>query len=326
MEGEAVTETTAMLQTKKQAGLAKADILDAFAAFLRLNVAQGDASPETIRSYHAHVGQFVAWCGDHRVNPALATEEDLERYRAYLAGAGYGRGTIAVKLSVVRRLYQAATWRGLRTDNPAAGLKAPKERGSRADRVKYLPLAGFRALVDAPDKRTAKGKRDRAILTLLGYHGLRVSEVAGLTVDNLHLGDPAWITVRGKGNKTRQVYLTSKTRKTLEIWLAARPVGGGHRRVFVALDNRTRGDSLSSRSIRNLVDVYLEALGLKEPGISCHSLRHSFATWSLAGGAKLESIQDTLGHASVETTQVYAKIVDKMRENPTLYLEKLLSG
>jgi site-specific recombinase XerD len=321
-----MTQTMAMIQTEKQTELAKADILDAFAAFLRLNVAQGDASPETVRSYHAHMGQFVAWCGDHGVNPALATEEDLERYRAYLAGTGYGRGTIAVKLSVVRRLYQAAAWRGLRTDNPAAGLKAPKERGTRADRVKYLPLAGFRALVDAPDKGTAKGKRDRAILALLGYHGLRVSEVAGLTIDDLHLGDPAWVTVTGKGAKTRQVYLTASSRKTLETWLSARPIGGGHRHIFTTLDNRTYGQPLSGRSVRYMVDGYLEAQGLKEPGISCHSLRHSFATWSLAGGAKLESIQDTLGHASVETTQVYAKIVDKMRENPTLYLEKLLSG
>ena len=76
-----------------------------------------------------------------------------------------------------------------------------------------------------------------------------------------------------------------------------------------------------------MVDAHLEALGLKEAGVSRHSLRHSFATWSLAGGAKLESIQDdTLGHSSVETTQVYAKIVDKMTENPTLYLEKMLTG
>jgi len=316
---------TAMI-TRDRAELATADILGAFASFLRLNVAQGDASPETVRSYHTHAGQFVAWCGDHGLDPAMATEETLERYRAYLVGLGYERGTIAVKLSVVRRFYQAATWRGLRPDNPAAGLKAPKERTARSERVKYLPLAGFRELLNAPDKTTTKGKRDRAIMALLGYHGLRVSEVASLEVDGLHLGDPAWVTVTGKGNKTRQVYLTSKTKRTLETWLAARPSGGGHRRVFVALDNRTGGRPLSGRSIRRMVDAHLEALGLKEDGVSCHSLRHSFATWSLAGGAKLESIQDTLGHSSVETTQVYAKIVDKMTENPTLYLEKMLTG
>jgi len=320
-----MTETTA-ITVRDRAELATADILDAFAAFLRLNVAQGDASPETVRSYHAHVGQFVDWCTSQGLNPAEATEETLELYRAHLVGEGYERGTIAVKLSVVRRLYQAATWRGLRPDNPAAGLKAPKERTARSERVKYLPLAGFRELLNAPDKATPNGKRDRAILALLGYHGLRVSEVARLEVDGLHLGDPAWVTVRGKGDKTRQVYLTARTKRTLEAWLAVRPSGGGHRGVFVTLDRRTGGQPLSSRSVRRLVDGYLEALGLKEDGVSCHSLRHSFATWSLAGGAKLEAIQDALGHSSVETTQVYAKIVDKMQENPTVFLEKLLTG
>jgi len=319
-----MTETAMIV--RERAELAPADILDTFAAFLRLNVAQGDASPETIRSYHAHAGQFVAWCGNHEIDPAGADEVDLERYRAHLVAAGYERGTIAVKLSVVRRFYQAATWRGLRPDNPAAGLKAPKERTARSERVKYLPLAGFRELLNAPDKTTTRGKRDRAILALLGFHGLRVSEVAVLEVDGLHLGDPAWATVTGKGNKRRQVYLTSKTRRTLETWLTARPSGGGHRRVFVALDHRTGGQPLSGRSIRYMVDGYLEALGLKEAGVSCHSLRHSFATWSLAGGAKLLSIQDALGHSSIETTQVYVRIVDRLRENPTLYLEKLLSG
>jgi len=320
-----MTETTA-ITVRDRAELAREDILDAFAAFLRLNVAQGDASPETVRSYHAHAAQFVGWCDDHGLDPAMANEADLEHYRADLVAEGYGRGTISVKLSVVRRLYEAATWRGLRPDNPAAGLKAPKERGTRADRVKYLPLAGFRELLNAPNKTTAKGKRDRAILALLGYHGLRVSEVARLEIDGLHLGDPAWLTVTGKGAKTRQVYLTTKTKKTLETWLAVRPAGGGHRRVFVTLDKRTGGEPLSGRSIRRMVDAHLEALGLKEDGLSCHSLRHSFATWSLAGGAKLEAIQDALGHSSVETTQVYAKIVDKMTENPTTFLEKLLSG
>jgi len=320
-----MTETTA-ITVRDRTELATADILDAFAAFLRLSVAQGDASPETIRSYHAHVGQFVDWCTAQELNPAEASEETLERYRAHLVGEGYGRGTISVKLSVVRRLYEAATWRGLRPDNPAAGLKAPKERGTRADRVKYLSLAGLRELLDAPDKATPKGKRDRAILALQGLHGLRVFEVARLEIGDLHLGDPAWVTVVGKGAKARQVYLTTRTKKTLETWLAVRPSGGGHRRVFTTLDPRTAGEPLSRRSVRRMVDAYLSALGLKEGGVSCHSLRHSFATWSLAGGAKLEAIQDALGHSSVETTQVYAKIVDKMQENPTVFLEKLLTG
>jgi site-specific recombinase XerD len=83
---------------------------------------------------------------------------------------------------------------------------------------------------------------------------------------------------------------------------------------------------MTARAIRYQVDGYLTTVGLKAEGVSCHSLRHSFATWSLAGGAKLLSISQALGHSSVETTQVYAKIVDKVRENPTLYLERMMGA
>ena len=118
--------TDRALMATDKADLTKPDILDAFAAFLRLNVAQGDASPQTVRSYHAHVGQYVTWCDEEGIELAGAREEDLEAYRRHLVDADYTRGTISVKLSAVRRLYQAAVWRGLRADNPAEGLKAPR--------------------------------------------------------------------------------------------------------------------------------------------------------------------------------------------------------
>jgi integrase/recombinase XerD len=312
----------ALVATDK-AGLTRPDILDAFAAFLRLNVAQGDASPQTIRSYHAHVGQFVEWCDEEGIEPAGAGEEDLEGYRRHLVEADYTRGTIGVKLSAVRRLYQAAVWRGLRPDNPAEGLKAPREATGQAERIKFLPLEGFKRLLAAPDDKR-KGKRDWAILALMGFHGLRVAEVAGLTYDDYRAGSPCWVTVTGKGAKTRQVYLTQRTAGILEQWLAVRRAAPGVRTIFTTLDNRTDGQPITTRSLRRMVDSYLEETGLKEAGISCHSLRHSFATWSLAGGAKLLSISQALGHSSVETTQVYAKVVDRIRENPTKYLEGLM--
>jgi site-specific recombinase XerD len=120
------------------------------------------------------------------------------------------------------------------------------------------------------------------------------------------------------------VYLTQRTAGILEQWLAVRRAAPGVRTIFTTLDNRTDGQPITTRSLRRVVDSYLEETGLKEAGISCHSLRHSFATWSLAGGAKLLSISQALGHSSVETTQVYAKVVDRIRENPTKYLEGLM--
>jgi site-specific recombinase XerD len=195
-----------MAATRK-AKLAKGGILDAFAAFLPLNVAQEDASPQTVRSYHAQVGQFVAWSDEEGIEPPLASEEDLEACRRHLVEAHYTRGMIGVKLSAVRRLYQAAVWWGLRPDNPAEGLKPPREATERAERIKLLPLESLKRLLAAPGQ-SRKARRDRAILALMGYHGLRVAEVAGLTVDDYRAGSPAWVTVYGKGSKTRQVYLT----------------------------------------------------------------------------------------------------------------------
>jgi site-specific recombinase XerD len=95
-------------------------------------------------------------------------------------------------------------------------------------------------------------------------------------------------------------------------------------KLFVAMDNRTGGTGMTARAICYLVDGYLEELGLKAEGISCDALPHSTATWARFGGAKLDAIGDILGHASVDTTRVYSKIVDRMKEYPARYLEELM--
>jgi len=302
------------------------DLLGAFAAFLRLNVAEGDASPETVRTYWSQVNQYVAWCRERGVDPALASEQDLLEYRAWLAGR-YTRATVATKLAAIRRLYQAAVWRGMRPDNPAAGLRPPKERTAREEKVKFLPLEGLKRLLQAPQGDGPKARRDRAMLALMGVHGLRVSEVASLNVDDVDLGRGR-VTVTGKGRKTRTVYLTEQTTQGLSDWLEVRGdvAVEGEQALFVSLHRPDPGTRMSARAIRYLVDGYLKRLGLKGEGISCHSLRHSAATWARAGGAALDALAGMLGHASVTTTQVYARIVDRMTENPARYLEAMMGG
>jgi site-specific recombinase XerD len=145
----------------------------------------------------------VAWCGEHGINPATATEDDIAVYRRELV-AQYKIRTVAVKLAAIRRLYEPAVWRGLRQDNPAAGLRAPKDRTARAERIKFLPLDGLRRLLDAPKGDGAPAVRDRAILALMGRHGLRVSEVAGLTVDAVDF-DAGTIRIFGKGQSPQSL-------------------------------------------------------------------------------------------------------------------------
>ena len=179
-----MTQQALTIRTERAASTT--DILADFGRFLRLHTADGDASPATIRSYHSNAGQFVAWCTEGGINPATVTEDDIAVYRRELV-AQYKVGTVAVKLAAIRRLYEAAVWRGLRQDNPAAGLRAPKDRTERAERIKFLPLEGLRRLLEAPTGDDPAAHRDRAILTLMGRHGLRVSEVAGLTVGSADL-------------------------------------------------------------------------------------------------------------------------------------------
>jgi integrase/recombinase XerD len=302
------------------------DLLTRFADFLRLNVAQGDASPETLRAYHAHARDYVAWCTAAGLNPATAAYADLVGYRKHLVDHGYSRGTVAYKVAALRRFYEAARSWGLRQDNPAEGLKPPKDTTAPEDRRKFLPLEGLARILAAPRGNTPRARRDRAILALLGYHGLRVSEVSSLVITDYAAGDLPRLTVHGKGNKRREVYLVATTEKLLDAWLQVRVARPKVKAIFTDLDNHHRGKPMTARAIRYQVDGYLTTVGLKAEGVSCHSLRHSFATWSLAGGAKLLSISQALGHSSVETTQVYAKIVDKVRENPTLYLERMMGA
>jgi integrase/recombinase XerD len=324
MQGRDIMTTA--LVPQRRGDLATADIMEDFGKFLRLHTADGDASPATLRSYYGNAGQFVAWCGERGINPATATEDDIATYRRELV-ARYEVGTVAVKLAAVRRLYEAAVWRGLRQDNPAAGLKAPRDKTERAERVKFLPLDGLRRILDAPKGDNPAAVRDRAMLALMGRHGLRVSEVAGLKVDAVDL-DAGTVRVVGKGRKSRTVYLIESPAEALRQWLDVRQsvANPGEPALFVSLDRAHRGGGMSTRAIRYVVDNHLADVGLKAKGISCHSLRHSAATWARAGGAKLDAIADQLGHSSTDTTRIYSKIVNKMQENPARYLEAMLTA
>lgn len=311
-------------QRPQAAAVPTHELLEAFREFMRLDIAQGDASPETLRVYWGQVRAFVAWCEETDIEPSLASHEELKVYRSYLVDEGYARSTITGRLNGVRRFYAMARARGFRHDNPAEGLKAPRDLTDRTERVKWLPLGAIQRLLDAPDTSKPMGIRDRAVLMLLAIHGLRRVEVVGLQLEDLDLEGMS-ISMMGKGRKRRRVPLVEETRLALQQWLRARPelAAEDETSVFVATHgggNGGPGHAMSRRSINRLVDGYLEDLGLKREGVSCHALRHSYATLSLAAGARLDVISRTLGHSSVTTTQVYADIVDMTAQNPAKFL------
>jgi site-specific recombinase XerD len=316
------------LTTAGPAGLMLGDYEAALGDYLRLNVAEGDASPHTVRAYYTHARQYAAWCMALGIDPRAAGDGTIADYRRHLVNQGYTRATIGVKLQAVARLYEAMVWRGLRPDNPAAGVKAPRDETAPEERIKFLPLDAIPRLLALCDRHTARGRRDRALVALMVLHGLRVAEVAGLELGDLEPGDPPALHVLGKRRKRRTVQFTPNTAAILAAWLDRRDLeaGDGTRALFLALDHRTHGGPMSARAIRRVIDGLLERAGLKRDGISCHSLRHTFATWATVAGAPLPAVSAGLGHSNLATTGIYARLADKIKHNPALYLEGLLDA
>ncbi len=299
------------------------DLLERFQDWIQIEVAQGDASLNTQCSYLSSVRGFIAWCRDRDIEPIRATEDEIKLYRAHLIQSGYKRGTIGTKLAAIRRFYDALQAWEVRLDNPAVKVKAKKDLTSQAEKIaeKYIPdRDAFLNLWRQPDRTSPKGYRDRAILRILCYTGIRVAELCALDLADIKNSDNPQLLIRGgKGGKRRHVPLGGTELDILQEWIDVREklVGESTQALFITLDNRTKGKRLGTRGVRSQVDRYLRQAGLKQPGRSCHSLRHSMAVWLLDAGVPTEAIADLLGHSSIAITAVYAKVVDMHKYTPS---------
>jgi site-specific recombinase XerD len=307
-------------------GLDVAGILKLFEEWIRLDVGDGKASPATVTAYVGDVKQHLGWLVERGLTPATATKKSLKDYRAHLVES-YKVSTAGRKLASIRRFYELGQAYGYLATNPGYGLKSPKEKTEASERIKYLAVPMLERLFEATEtaRTPAMRLRDRAIIALMAIHGCRVCEVARLNVGDVDLaaGESGKATVLGKGDKKRAILLMDDSRLALEMWLAARALlKPTSEAVFVSLHwaGSPHGERVSTRGLREMVDGYLEKIGAKKAGVSCHALRHSFATQSLDRGASLLAISGAMGHSSITTTQVYAKIVDKARSNPAKFL------
>lgn len=262
----------------------------------------------TVTAYLRDARQLGGFCTGFAIDdPDEVVPLVLRRYLAALVADGYARASVARKAATIRSFFTLAIRRGLVGRHPAAALGTPKGT-RRLPRV--LRPAQARALLTAPPADTPVGLRDRALLELLYASGARVSEAVGLDVDAADLAT-ATVRLHGKGDKQRLVPLGEPACQALERWLAqgrpvllaaaseSRPDDGG---VFV----NTRGRRLSPRGAYTIVEQAGRAAGLGR--ISPHTLRHSYATHLLQGGADLRSVQELLGHAALSTTQTYTHL------------------
>ncbi|MGH2413824.1 MAG: tyrosine-type recombinase/integrase [Microcystaceae cyanobacterium] len=318
-----------MLATTAPAQLQKAELFNQFAEFIRLDVASGDASADTVKTYASNVKQFFTWCQANRLHPLEATREDLKEYRRWLVEVKkYKSATIGLKLTVVRRFYAGAVEQGLVLANPALGIKPPRETRDPAERINYLEEPEAAQLLEAlPQDSSVKSLRDRLLMGVMLLEGCRTVEMHRLSVkDIVRRGSDIGLKVEGKRNK-RVVPLTPDLGKLLRKYLKARQEEGEEvtpeAPLLISVAYGTKGKRLSRRSIQRVVDKYLHQTQLKRTEgrtLSAHSLRHTAGTFALRAGSQLRQVQDLLGHADPRTTALYAHIADRWRNNPALRL------
>jgi integrase/recombinase XerC len=292
--------------------------LKAFLKFLALN---RNASAHTVRAYESDVSQFLDHAAAGRAAGTLDLASlDRAALRAFLAELhrqGQSRATAARKLAGVRTFLRYLQREGAIEDDPSALVATPKRE---VRMPAHLSEGEMDALLAAPDGDTPLSRRDRTILELFYASGLRLSELAGLDVDDVNLS-AKMVRVHGKGGKERIVPFNVSTAKAIREYLKDREAitSGLQRRD--GLDGREgrrqhpssplfvnyRGGRLTVRSIDRLVRRYVAATSARL-GISPHALRHSFATHLLQRGADLRVIQELLGHARLSTTQRYTHV------------------
>jgi integrase/recombinase XerD len=268
-------------------------------------------SENTLVAYRRDLRRYVGFLEDRGVERLHAVDEGIIRsFVASLSASTHGpddapyRATsVARTLSAVRSFHRFLLREGLADRDPAAGIPQPRLPRSLP---RPLPVEDIRRLLEAPDGASPLGLRDRAILELLYGSGLRISELTGMDVDDLDL-EVGSLRVLGKGGKEREVPLGSFGRDAVGAYLSrGRPaLAGAASRGALFLN--ARGGRLSRQSCARLLGRYVRLAGI-DRRVTLHTLRHSFATHLLEGGADVRVVQELLGHASVATTQIYTLV------------------
>lgn len=287
-------------------------------SFLRYLQTEKGYSPHTVRNYDSDLRQFIRFAETKNIvqgNISDINRIDYNFIRSYLAKQfdRSRRTTIARKLSAIKSFFKFLELRGMCPINPASEIATPKQ-GKYIPA--YIPIDDMFALLEKPDKEKSFGLRDVSILELLYSSGLRVSELVNLNLE--HLDRKArLVKVLGKGGKERVLPVGRKAIAALSEYLehtAQQRKKAGYSRDKGPMFLNNKGGRLTSRSVHRLVKRYSLECGITAD-ISPHSIRHTFATHLLDGGADLRSIQEMLGHASLSTTQKYTHVsIDKLME------------
>ena len=275
--------------------------------FLNHLVVERNLSANTVAAYRCDLEAYlVHLIGRGIESPEGVRRADVEAFVATRRECGYASASIERALSAVKSFHRFLVREGICEAHPTANVHLPKKEERLPD---YISIDAARALLDQEFPDGAAGARDRAILEVLYGCGLRASELVGLDVRDLYLDDE-FIRVLGKGSKQRLVPLCGSALKALVDYLdGPRRELAAHARRAVACPGvflNKNGGRISRQSVHAICERYGRLAGIE--GLHPHTLRHSFATHMLAGGADLRVLQEILGHADISTTQIYTHV------------------
>ena len=279
--------------------------IDRFLTYLRV---ERNASDLTVKSYREDLGLLADYLAESRGGDCPGPEEiavlDLRGYVSSLHESGYAKSTIARRLASMRSFFRFGQREGWTKTNPAKPLRNPRKGRSLPH---FLSAEDLGRLFEAPPADEPMGLRDRALLETMYSAGLRISELVGLDDGDVDFAG-ALVRVRGKGRRERLAPIGTYATRALKRWLKVRKLHPQHppgpeAPVFV----NKFGRRITTRSVARMLEKYLKLTGLDQR-TTPHSLRHSFATHLLDGGADIRSVQELLGHKSLVTTQIYTHV------------------
>lgn len=263
--------------------------------------------PLSIESYSRDLVQLARFAAGKGTTPDTLTLHDLEAFVRQLMAGGYSPRSVARMVAGVRGFYKHLLVSRLIVANPAEDLRPPK---AWRELPRYLSLDEVDALLNAPDRATPRGLRDRALLDVLYATGLRVSELVSLRPSDMNL-DVGFLTCIGKGDKQRIVPVGQQAIASVRAYLAEGRVALLRGQSSPWLFPNGRGPAALTRvGFWKALKAYARAAGVTRE-VSPHVLRHSFATHLLDRGADLRAIQMMLGHAALSTTQIYTHVLEE---------------
>lgn len=268
-----------------------------------LHLLRRGMAEKTRVAYGRDVAQLAEWADGHRLVPEAVGHRELRRFAGVLSERGNSHATVARKLAAIKSFFGSLVERGRIPGNPGDLVPSPK-------RDQYLPTVlkpdEAAAALDSIPASTPLELRDKAIFELAYAAGLRAEELVNLDVVSLN-ADAEEVRVEGKGGRTRVVPVGEVAWQAIEAYLARGRGPLATAEPDSALFLSKSGRRLSTSDVRRRLTLWLRRSG-RSAGVSPHTLRHSFATHLLEGGADLRVIQELLGHASISTTQTYTRV------------------